>query len=156
MNHFFRKYKFKVYLNASHRISINGKQGNIHPHTWEFGLEILILRREFMEFNTYEKGINQFFDQYQNTTLNDHKPFDVTIPTLENITEYFGEQLRGIIRQTGGELVVLEGSETPTRSYVIDYSQDFEYVENVEKQSKENVNNVLDKMLDEMIGGTGE
>lgn len=30
----FREYKFKFYLNANHFIVINGKEGEVHPHTW--------------------------------------------------------------------------------------------------------------------------
>ena len=149
---FFRKYRFKVYLNASHSISINGQQGNVHPHTWEFGLDILIVRREFMEFNIFENAINGFFDKYQNCTLNDREPFNLIIPTLENITEYFGDQLREVIHKTGGELMQLEGSETPTRSYVIDYSNDSDYIRHVSRQSAKSMDLMIDHMLDDMNG----
>ena len=147
---FFRKYRFKVYLNASHSISIKGLQGNVHPHTWEFGLDILIVRKEFMEFNFFENAINGFFNKYQNITLNYVEPFNLIIPTLENITEYFGEQLRTVIHDTGGELLQLEGSETPTRSYVIDYSNDSDYISHISRQSAQSMDQMIDRMLDEM------
>ena len=38
VNVLYRDYRIKVYLNARHYIFINGKQGQTHPHTWEFVL----------------------------------------------------------------------------------------------------------------------
>ena len=35
-----REYKFKFYLNANHYIIIDGKEGEQHPHTWEFMVHI--------------------------------------------------------------------------------------------------------------------
>ena len=69
---------------------------------------------------------------------------------LENITEYFGEQLRTVIHDTGGELLLLEGSETPTRSYVIDYSNDSDYISHISRQSAQSMDQMIDRMLDEM------
>jgi 6-pyruvoyltetrahydropterin/6-carboxytetrahydropterin synthase len=84
--------------------------------------------------------------------LNELEPFNLIIPTLENITEYFGDQLREVIHRTGGELMQLEGSETPTRSYVIDYSNDSDYIRHVSRQSAESMDSMIDRMLDDMNG----
>ena len=37
-----RTYRFKFYLNANHYIIINGVEGETHPHTWEFTIDIMI------------------------------------------------------------------------------------------------------------------
>ncbi len=144
----FRKYQFKEYLNASHSITINGKQGKVHPHTWEFVLDIMIVKKEFTEFNYYEKVINDFFDIYQNNTINAIEPFDLIIPTLENLTEYFGDELRKQLRKSGGELIEIVGSETPTRSYIIDYSNDSDYIRNISEETADAMKNIIDRMLD--------
>lgn len=144
----FRKYQFKEYLNASHSITINGKQGKVHPHTWEFVLDIMIVKKEFTEFNYYEKVINDFFDIYQNNTINAIEPFDLIIPTLENLTEYFGDELRKQLRKSGGELIEIVGSETPTRSYIIDYSNDSDYIRNISEETADSMKNIIDRMLD--------
>ena len=53
-NKIFCEYRFKIYLNASLSIIINGKQGQVHPHTWEITLDIQVTRKDFTEFNVYE------------------------------------------------------------------------------------------------------
>ncbi len=150
-NKIFCEYRFKFYLNASHSIIINGKQGQVHPHTWEITLDILVTRKDFTEFNVYEKTLTDFFAKYQNQTINDIPPFDAIIPTLETMVEYFGNEIRELIRGMGCELIRIEGSETPTRSYIISYAKTTEYFQNVEKSSKEAMSRVIDSMLDDIL-----
>jgi len=147
----FREYRFKFYLNASHSIIINGRQGEVHPHTWEFTVLILIQREGFVEFRDFEKAIEQFFARYQNHTMNDIEPFNTVIPTLENIVDYFGDALRNIIRDSGGELVQIEGSETPSRSYIISYEHSTDFLSNVNQRTEQSVSKVLDNMLDDIL-----
>ena len=118
-----REYRFKFYLNASHYVIFNNKKGQVHPHTWEFAVDILIDRSKYMEFNDFEKGINAFIDPYQDRVMNDMEPFDLIIPTLESMLDYFAPKIRDIIGNLGGQVIRVEGSETPTRSYIHDFSQ---------------------------------
>ena len=74
----FREYKFKFYLNANHYIIINGKEGETHPHTWEFMVDILMKDEKFIQFDAYEKAIDEYFNQYQNRIINQIPPFDET------------------------------------------------------------------------------
>lgn len=151
-NQLLRKYIFKFYLNGSHSIIINGEMGDVHPHTWEFILKVVLQKSEFVQFSVYERAIERFFSRYQNRTLNEVEPFDLMIPTLENMVEYFGEELRKLLRGEGGELESVEGSETPTRSYVVSYEQDSQYLEGIRRSSEKAVSDILDRMLD----GLGE
>lgn len=146
----FREYKFKFYLNSAHSILIDGHQGAVHPHTWEFTLKIMIMKEGFVEFNVFEKAINLFFGVYQNQTLNNVKPFDTIMPTLENMVDYFGQQLRPIIRSVGGELMEIEGSETPTRSYVVSFENDGEFLEDLQGNAQKTVSRIMERMLDEV------
>ena len=150
-NRLLREYRFKFYLNASHSIIINGRRGEIHPHTWEITLDIVVERSDFMEFNAYEKAASGFFAQYQDRILNDIEPFDVVIPTLENIVEYFGERLRQIMRDVDGELVRIEGSETPTRSYIVTYTQDEQYMADIKQKTDKMLDRVIDEMLESVL-----
>ena len=118
-----REYRFKFYLNASHYVIFNNKKGQVHPHTWEFQVDILIDRSKYMEFNDFEKGINAFIDPYQDQVMNEVEPFDLIIPTLESMLDYFAPKIRDIIGRLGGQVIRVEGSETPTRSYIHDFSQ---------------------------------
>ena len=112
----FREYKFKFYLNANHFIVINGKEGEVHPHTWEFMVDVLMSDQEFVQFDAYEKAIDEYFNKYQNRVLNEIDPFDHMVPTLENMSDYFVNNIRRIVKELGGHLVKMESSETPTRS----------------------------------------
>ena len=147
----FRTYRFKFYLNASHSIIIAGRQGDVHPHTWELTLIILTQREEMVEFADFEKAIEQFLTPFQNRTINDLSPFDTTIPTLENLVEYFGDALRSIIREKGGELLQIEGSETPSRSYVISYVQSPEYASDTDQYTQSALGKALDHLLEDML-----
>lgn len=108
----YREYKFKFYLNANHYIIIDGKEGQRHPHTWEFMIQIKMDNEKFVQFDAYEKALDQYFDKYQNRVINDIEPFDHIIPTLENMSDYFILDIRKIVREIGGELVKMESSET--------------------------------------------
>lgn len=118
----YREYCLKFYLNARHYVILNGKQGEVHPHTWEFSARIRTGLGSFVEFNVFERGIHAFLDAYQNQLLNEVEPFSTVVPTTENMVEYFGEQFYTIIARAGGVLRSLEGSETPSRSYIVDFS----------------------------------
>lgn len=145
------KYKFKFYLNASHYIIINGKQGASHPHTWEFILDVVLPNSEFVQFSVYERTIESFFATYQNQTMNDIEPFDTIIPTLENMVEYFGDAISQRIRDAGGTLEQIEGSETPTRSYIISYTQEESYLAGADRSAQAALSDVLDQALGEAL-----
>ncbi len=149
----YREYKFKFYLNANHYIIINGKDGQTHPHTWEFVFYIIKSEGEFVLFNKFEKAIEEYLEKYQGRILNELPPFDTMVPTLENITDYFCVEIRGIIRTLGGELAVMESSETPTRSYIIDLRDGLDFKTNMSKLTDEQVDEVIDNIVDNMIKG---
>lgn len=150
-NRSFAEYKFKFYLNASHSITINGQQGQEHPHTWEMILDILVPRNEFLQFNQYERAINDYFKPFQNQYVNKIKPFDEIIPTLENLVDYFGDHIREIIRANGGELKSIEGSETPTRSYIVSYEEESDFIENKQKFSAAAFDRITNNILDDIL-----
>lgn len=150
-NRLFREYRFKFYLNASHSIIINGKQGEVHPHTWEIILDLLVPRDEFRQFHEYEKKLEEFLFQFQDKVINDVPPFDTIVPTLENIVDYMGRKTREIVENMEGHLLRIEGSETPTRSYVISYNQGDDFIVNMQKESKKALGTMIDDMLDRML-----
>lgn len=119
-----RIYRFKTYLNASHWVVFDGKRGELHPHTWEFGAKIELLTEELVPFDVYERAINTVFEPYQNQTINEVAPFDLLVPSLENLVEVFGDRLKGVVSDFDAALLEFEGSETPTRSYMLDYSDE--------------------------------
>ena len=120
----YEQYKFKFYLNANHAIQINGRKGQIHPHTWEISIVTLKLSDKFICFNDVETIVDQMFDQYQDKFINEIEPFNMINPTLENICEVFKDKISEILKNADWELLKIEVSETPARSYVISLSDD--------------------------------
>ena len=106
---------------------------------------------KFIQFDAYEKAIDEYFNQYQNRIINQIPPFDETIPTLENMSDYFAYDIRRIVEKLGGQLVKMESSETPTRSYVISFERDDEYLDSIARSSKEQMGKVVDELLDRIL-----
>jgi 6-pyruvoyl-tetrahydropterin synthase len=77
-----------------------------------------------MEFSAFEKGISAFLAKYQNQTVNDFEPFVSVIPTIENITDHFSVQFLSIVSSMGGMLERVEASETPTRTYILEWESE--------------------------------
>ena len=150
----YREYRIKSYLNMNHYIVINGKNGETHPHTWEFVFTIVTKVDEFVQFSTFEKIIEAFLDIYQNNVMNDIKPFDVINPTVENVSEYFANELRNHLREKGGQLVSLEGSETPTRSYILNFEHDEKFIDEFEEIKSERLNQIVDQIVDQIAENT--
>lgn len=149
----YREYRLKSYLNMNHYIVINGKQGQTHPHTWEFIVTMIVTGDEFVEFRTFENLIEQYLDKYQNQILNTIEPFDIIVPTIENVTDHFNDELQDLLREHGGELVSMEGSETPTRSYIVSHRNDPEFIEQVGRKQTEQISGVVKYVVDQIIEG---
>lgn len=147
-NSLYREYKFKFYLNANHYIIINGIEGELHPHTWEFMVQIRMDDEKFVQFDVYEKAIDEYFDKYQNRVINEIAPFSYIIPTLENMADYFIHDIRRIAHDLGGTLIKMESSETPTRSYIISFEHEAEFLKTMKHTSEEKINGIIDSVID--------
>lgn len=147
----YREYKLKFYLNGSHYIIMNGRKGEVHPHTWEFALNFRVARNTFREFNEFEKEINQYLSKYQNKVLNDIEPFQSILPTIENITEYLSEEFYRIIHDLDGILDYIEASETPTRTYIYRLSENNENAKLSSDLEEDILSMVMDEVLDDII-----
>lgn len=117
-------YRFKFYINASHAISIDGVLGEPHPHTWEISLYTLKINGDFVAFNTIEDDIETYLKRFQDVFINDIEPFTAINPTLENICHYLKDELKKLLFERKWVLLSIEVSETPTRSYIIDLSDE--------------------------------
>ena len=152
----YREYCLKSYLNMSHYIIIEGKQGQTHPHTWEFITTIVVARDEFVEFRTYETLIEQYLDKYQDKILNTIEPFDTIVPTIENVTDYFDNELQELLHKNGCELISLEGSETPTRSYIISHRNEPEFIAKLNKMQNQRISDIVDYVVDQIANDQNE
>ncbi|MBR6697943.1 MAG: 6-carboxytetrahydropterin synthase [Lachnospiraceae bacterium] len=147
----FREYRLKFYLNARHYIIVGNEKSDTHPHTWELALTILIRKKEFIKFGNFETKIEEYFSKYQDRVLNEIAPFNAIIPTLENMVDYFANDIYKIIKEVGGELVCLEGSEGPSRSYILNLREENESMDAVDNQSENILSDIIDTILDDII-----
>lgn len=147
----FREYRFKFYLNMNHFIIINGAEGQLHPHTWEFTFLIIREKDAFMQFHEFEQAIEDYLGKYQGNILNEIEPFDVIVPTLENVTDCFSTDIRKIISEHGGELVTVESSETPTRSYIINYEHEPDFMNKIQRITENKMDEVIDSVLEGVL-----
>jgi len=115
----YKQYKYKFYLNLNHSIEMNGKMGDIHSHTWEIAMAIMMGEKEFVKFSDIEKRVNNLLDKYQDKYINKEEPFNNINPTLENVCDYFYKMVADELKESGWMLLSMEMSETPTRVYQI-------------------------------------
>ena len=73
------------------------------------------------------------------------------MPTIENVTDYFAEEFFKIIYSMGGMLTSVEASETPTRSYIVDISEQDRNALLNKKADERIMSDVMDAVLDEII-----
>ena len=151
----FREYRLKFYLNGNHYMIIGDRRGETHPHTWEFTISILVGRESFVQFNYFEQRVEKLLAPYQNQVLNGIDPFNGIVPSLENMVEYFGNNIREIVKEVGGRLLSIEGSETPTRSYIINMNRTFDDYE-MKAYTEQVRDEVIDTVLDDMLDATEE
>lgn len=114
-------YRLKFYINAYHAVEWNGKMGQLHPHTWEIISDFSTSSDANVQFNEYEKDIMDYLKRYEDSTLNEVKPFDTLNPTVENFAEVIFNDLRYHSKLIENNIILqkLEVSEGPTRTYII-------------------------------------
>lgn len=143
-------YRFKFYLNASHSIFINGKQGEKHPHTWEIIIEALKVDDDFVQFDYIEKEVEKYFEGWQDKDINSIEPFDSINPTLENLCLFLKNKLSDLLAKDGWLLTRIEIAETPSRSFIVDISDEIQM--QTEKQIQSEFNESVDNKLKNIIG----
>ncbi len=124
MGKIYEQYVYKFYLTAAHSIIINNSMGQRHSHTWEITLDVTNSNKTFIRFDEIEKMINSILDKYQRTYLNEMPPLNKINPTLENLCEYFKNVFKYNLAKEGFILLMIEMSETASRSYIINLTKD--------------------------------
>ena len=153
----YSNYKFKIYLNASHSIYINGVKGENHTHTWEIQLDTIKVAEDFVQFNDIERLIETLLSIYQDKYINDLEPFNAINPTLENICECFKQKIEKALFDSGWVLVSIEISETPTRSYIIDLIDEIDldkYKNSRNTNSPKSIDTIIDKKIDDILNNS--
>ena len=117
-------YVIRTYLNASHAMRWPDQLGQRHPHTWEIICQIKKRDvKKFIKFNQMEDQISAALQPFQNQFLNKIAPFDHVNPSLENLTDYFFDQINAQLESIDCVLLQLQLGESPTRFYRIDAAE---------------------------------
>lgn len=119
----FKGYVYKFKINSSHNVLINDKRSSTHIHTFVISIFAKIINDDFIIYDEVESIVEKFLQIYDGKELNKVKPFNKIEPTLENIGDFLFDKLRKILNENYIELVKLEINETPTRVYVVNYSE---------------------------------
>ena len=128
----YRQYKYKFYLNMNHSVEMQGRQGEIHSHTWEIAMIVSMSQNEFVRFSDIEEVADGILEAYQDKYLNETAPFTTMNPTLENVCDYLFYQVSKAMQERGWILLAMEMSETPSRVYQVsnmDMRDDFVFIE---------------------------
>ena len=127
----YRQFKYKFYLNMNHSVEMQGKQGEIHSHTWEIAMIVSMSQDEFVRFSDIEEVADGVLESYQDKYLNEIAPFNTVNPTLENVCDYLFYKVSKAMQERGWILLAMEMSETPSRVYQVsnlDLKDDFVFV----------------------------
>lgn len=109
-------YRYKYYLNASH--SFDGQKEHEHTHTFAITLCIQV-PGDFVSFVSVDEKLENYFEQFAGKYLNDVSNFVGVSPTIENMGDIFYEELKARLLHLNMNLLELEITETPLRSYCI-------------------------------------
>lgn len=112
-------YKIKSYISASHAMRWEAGEGAEHNHTWQVICEIKTTDDHMIIFGELEQTLRSLFDHLAGQFLNEVAYFKDVNPTLENVTMYLFDVIAPAMTELQAELLALEVSESPTRSYKI-------------------------------------
>lgn len=115
----FLGYKFSSKINISHSTTTASTISNEHFHSLDITLYLEKPNSDFASYDVIEDRIKECLNCYSGKNLNKTNYFSVVEPTLENIADYFFEQLKIVVNEESFDLITLEISEIPTRIYSV-------------------------------------
>ena len=128
------------------------------PHTWEIALDTIKIGDDFVQFDAIERMIESYLIFFQDKNLNQTSPFDSMNPTLETISSYFKDEIGKLLAEKGWALIRIEVAETPSRSYIIDLSDDylsnfapFDTTSRPSSGASERLSEEADRLLDQIL-----
>lgn len=116
-------YKFKFYINARHSVTFNGRESNIHPHTWEVVVYFGSDTSDTLNFTEFEKELEKYFLNYEGKYINELDVFKDINPTMENIGKLLYNDIKKLLDNRSLYFNRVEISENPTRTYIIEFTR---------------------------------
>ncbi len=119
-----KSYIYKYRLNISHTFDPDNSHDHEHSHTFEITMYIAdrtqeLEIEEFVPYTKVEDRIKLILSGYENKFLNEIKPFDSMVPTVENVGEHFFKLLAFALDNSGYQLQKLMIGETPSQTYIV-------------------------------------
>ena len=113
-----RYYKYRYYFNALH--SEDGQKEHARMYTFTVTLYLKPMDQEqFVSFDEIDLIARENLKEYQGAYLNEHPAFITELPTIEKVGKYLNQQFGKAMQVKQFELVQLEISDSPLRSYMI-------------------------------------
>ncbi len=146
----FKGYVYKFKLNAAHSMNSQNML-YAHDHTFEITLFIQSSKTQFMRYEELEKEVQAYLSLYENRLLNEMEPFNIILPTIENLGNIWYEQLKKRLKPFGEELIRLEIAETPSRVYTIQSQNNYLKHIFIQQMIKEASLELLQPMKDKKV-----
>ena len=115
-------YELTFFLNAEHYVvDVSGAAGEVHPHSWEVKVRFAAEgdSDRYEQFTEMEKMVKNYLAIYEGNLLNEDPPFNVLVPTLENIAKVFSAHLRNVMEMNGFVFEEISVAESPSRRVVM-------------------------------------
>lgn len=98
--------------------SMNQNIQNKHIHTLEIFIYIKLNENESMlNYKKIDELVESYLEKYSGKYLNEMEQWREVSPTIENLGDFFYLQLSELLEKHQYQLVMLEISETPLRTY---------------------------------------
>ncbi|HBV96880.1 MAG: hypothetical protein JL50_15135 [Peptococcaceae bacterium BICA1-7] len=109
--------KLLAFLNARHYVVFRDKQGPVHAHSWQFKVDVEVPadNPNQIAFGDVLRVIKKVVEPYENSLLNEHKPFDTLMPTTENLAGVLFQSIKEEISSLGVNLARISVWESPTK-----------------------------------------
>ncbi|MBO5291749.1 MAG: 6-carboxytetrahydropterin synthase [Lachnospiraceae bacterium] len=111
-------YLYQVTFNAMHNMVVEDPR-KMHAHTFRVGMYVTEKQDDHPVFLSNEKLLNGYFSRLQGIRLNELPMFKDVIPTLENMGDFFYQDLKPIFERNGMHLISLEIGDSPVSVYCV-------------------------------------
>lgn len=115
----FKGYKLKHKLIVLHNFQDNSDPSSVYAKAFEITMFISSLKTGMIRFDEMEAVIAKTLERFSQKELTLTSPFDQLEPTLENMGNVFYQVLRQNLARIDTSLEILEISESPIKTFVV-------------------------------------
>lgn len=115
----FKGYKLKHKLIVLHNFKDSADSSSVYAKAFEITLFISSIKTGMIRFDEMEAVISKTLERFSEKELTLISPFDQLEPTLENMGDVFYQIIRQNLVQIDTSLEMLEISENPIKTFVV-------------------------------------